>query len=70
MQIQIFTDGSCHTQQRIGGWAAIIFLEDEKIELKGVAIGDYSVSGNEPVEPIFEDVSWKAKSAQITATQP
>mgnify|MGYP000595242266 CR=1 FL=1 len=35
MQIQIFTDGSCHTQQRIGGWAAIIFLEDEKIELKG-----------------------------------
>jgi ribonuclease HI len=36
MQIQIFTDGSCHTQQRIGGWAAIIFLEDEKIELKGV----------------------------------
>jgi hypothetical protein len=41
-----------------------------KIELKGVAIGDYSLSGIEPVEPIFEDVSWKAKSAQITATQP
>ena len=41
-----------------------------KIELKGVAIGDYSVSGIEPVEPIFEDIAWKAKSAQITATQP
>lgn len=41
-----------------------------KIELKGVAIGDYSVTGIEPVEPIFEDIAWKAKSAQITATQP
>lgn len=41
-----------------------------KIELEGVAIGDYSVSGIEPVEPIFEDVAWKAKSARITATQP
>lgn len=36
MQIQIFTDGSCHTQQRVGGWAAIIFLEEEIVELKGV----------------------------------
>ncbi len=36
MQVQIYTDGSCHTQQRIGGWAAIIFLEKEMIELKGV----------------------------------
>lgn len=35
MQIQIYTDGSCHTQQRIGGWAAIILGEDENIELKG-----------------------------------
>lgn len=41
-----------------------------KIELEGVAIGDYSVSGIEPVEPVFEDVDWKAKSARITATQP
>jgi ribonuclease HI len=38
MQIQIYTDGSCHTQQRVGGWAAIIFLEEEKIELKGFVI--------------------------------
>lgn len=35
MQIQIYTDGSCHTQLRVGGWAAIIFLEEEKIELTG-----------------------------------
>jgi ribonuclease HI len=35
MQIQIYTDGSCHTQQKVGGWAAIIFLGNEKLELKG-----------------------------------
>ncbi len=35
MQIQIYTDGSCHTQQRVGGWAAIIFWKKEKIELTG-----------------------------------
>ena len=35
MQIQIFTDGSCHTQQKVGGWAAVILFENEKIELKG-----------------------------------
>ena len=35
MQIKIFTDGSCHTQQKVGGWAALIFFENEKIEIKG-----------------------------------
>jgi hypothetical protein len=44
-------------------------VDSLKIELEGVAIGDYSVSGIEPVEPIFEDIAWKAKSARITATQ-
>ena len=34
-QIQIFTDGSCHTQLRVGGWAAILLWEENKIELKG-----------------------------------
>ncbi len=44
-------------------------VDSLKIELGGVAIGDYSVSGIEPVEPIFEDIAWKAKSARITANQ-
>ena len=39
-----------------------------KIELSGVSIGDYSVTGIEPVEPVFEDISWKAKSARVTST--
>ncbi len=33
--IQIFTDGSCHTQKRVGGWAAILFFENQQIEIKG-----------------------------------
>ncbi len=35
MQIQIYTDGSCHTQERIGGWAAIILGKEKNIEIKG-----------------------------------
>jgi ribonuclease HI len=29
-KIEIYTDGSCHTQQKVGAWAAIIFLKNEK----------------------------------------
>ncbi len=34
--IIVYTDGSCHTQQLIGAWVAIIFIEGEKIILSGV----------------------------------
>lgn len=32
----IYTDGSCHTQHRLGGWAALVFLGDEKKLLTGM----------------------------------
>ena len=35
IQVQIYTDGSCHTQLRVGGWAAIILVGDEKKVLTG-----------------------------------
>lgn len=35
-QIQIYTDGSCHTQLCIGAWASIILIGDKKINLSGV----------------------------------
>jgi len=35
MEIQIYTDGSCHTQLKIGGWAAIILLGKKKFEISG-----------------------------------
>lgn len=34
-EIIIYTDGSCHTQKRIGAWVAMVILETEKIVLKG-----------------------------------
>ena len=33
--IEIYTDGSCHTQHCIGAWVAIIFIAGEKIILSG-----------------------------------
>lgn len=33
--IEIFTDGSCHTQQRAGAWASVVMFNGNKIELSG-----------------------------------
>lgn len=33
--IEIYTDGSCHTKFKIGAWAAILFVANDKILLKG-----------------------------------
>jgi len=33
--IKIFTDGSCNPEFLIGGWAALIFHNDEKIVIQG-----------------------------------
>lgn len=35
--IEVYTDGSCHTQLKIGGWAALLFINDSKIVLQGSA---------------------------------
>ena len=35
-RIEIYTDGSCHTQQRIGAWAALILFPNKSEVLKGV----------------------------------
>jgi len=32
----IYSDGSCHTQLKIGAWAALLFIENEKITLQGI----------------------------------
>jgi len=34
--VKIYTDGSCNTTLKIGGWVAIIFLVDKKIILTGI----------------------------------
>lgn len=33
--IEIYTDGSCHTQHRAGAWASVILYNGNKIELSG-----------------------------------
>jgi ribonuclease HI len=32
--IEIYSDGSCHTQLEIGAWAAIVFIDQKKMILK------------------------------------
>jgi hypothetical protein len=39
-----------------------------KIELNELSIADHNVSGIEPAEPVFEEISWACKSARITVT--
>ena len=33
--IEIYTDGSCHTQLLNGAWAALVFIDVKKTILKG-----------------------------------
>lgn len=33
---EVYTDGSCHTQRRIGAWVAIVFTETKKKLLSGI----------------------------------
>lgn len=35
-QIEVYTDGSCHTQARTGAWVAIVFAHGRKIVLHGI----------------------------------
>lgn len=34
--IEIFTDGSCHTELKTGGWAAMLLIGEEKVVLEGI----------------------------------
>lgn len=36
MKIEIYTDGSCHTQHRVGAWAAIVLTHTAKKVLSGI----------------------------------
>ena len=36
--VDIYTDGSCHTQLRIGAWATLIFTSGDKIMLTGTVM--------------------------------
>jgi hypothetical protein len=38
------------------------------LEFGGVSLVDHSETGVEPVEPVFEEVNWKAKYSKISVT--
>ena len=38
-----------------------------KMTLSGVSPTEHSVSGLEPVEPVFENITWQAKSCIVVA---
>jgi hypothetical protein len=51
----------------------LTFIENntnQKIEvtLSGLSITDQAISGIEPVEPIFEEINWQAKTISVVAT--
>jgi len=37
------------------------------ITLNGLSFADHSITGLEPVEPIFEELTWQAKTCKVTA---
>ena len=37
-----------------------------KIELAGISFTDFAITGIEPVEPVYQEVNYKAKTAQVT----
>lgn len=50
----------------------LTFIKDntnEKIEITmtGLGINEYSVTGIEPVEPVFEEITWTAKTISVVA---
>lgn len=36
--VEIYTDGSCHTQILIGAWASLIYLNEKKVKLSDVEL--------------------------------
>mgnify|MGYP003150706736 CR=1 FL=1 len=51
------------------------FIRDstnEKIVITGtgLSIGEISISGLEPVEPVFEEINWQMKTISVVATSP
>ena len=74
-QIKAGTAGGSTYSETVGGSPEfkLTFIKNntnEKIEvtMTGLGINDYSVSGIEPVEPIFEEINWTAKTISVVAT--
>ena len=74
-QIKKGTAGASVYSETIGGSPEFKFTfiknnTNEKIEITGTGVGinDIAISGFEPVEPIFEEISWTMKTISVVAT--
>ena len=72
---QIKKDTSTTYQETVGGGATEFRLTFEKsatekivVSMTGLGINDLSISGIEPVEPVFEEITWTAKTISVVAT--
>jgi hypothetical protein len=72
---QISQDTAGAYQETIGGGATEFRLTFEKsstekivISCTGITLNDLGISGLEPVEPIFQDISYTAKTISVVAT--
>ena len=55
--IEIYTDGSSHTQKLIGAWAAIIYYNKTKIIIKQKnKFGLININGDLVKEPIYDNI--------------
>ena len=62
-KIDIYTDGSCIGNPGPGGWAAIMLLEDQKIEISG---NDPDTTNNRmEMKAIIEALKWCRESGKI-----
>jgi len=71
---QVKADTSTTYQETVAGSPEFTLTFEESanqkivITLSGLSIGDQSISGLEPVEPVFEEINWQAKTISVVAT--
>jgi len=62
--IEIYTDGSCIGNPGPGGWGAIIFIDDKKVEVKG---GEKDTTNNRmEMMAIIKALEWLRKKSGLS----
>ena len=60
--IEIYTDGSCHTKLKIGAWAAMLLFSEKKIELSGKAVE--TTNNRMELTAVIESIKYLIKNNQ------
>lgn len=62
-KIEIYTDGSCLGNPGPGGWAAIIFIDEKEIEIKGRSKD--TTNNRMEMTAIIEAIKWVREESKI-----